>query len=212
MSRISAIESRISDIEAQANQMAPSAPLTGGADFEQVLQQQMAAKGDTSGSLPPGMTAYVPGSIPSGMAEVQAAAGLPASSIGAAQFEPSITAAASEFGVDPNLIKSVIQQESAFNPKATSHCGAMGLMQLMPDTAKELGCNDAYDSEQNIKSGTKYLKQLLDRFHGDTSLALAAYNSGPGNVEKYNGIPPIPETQNYVKNILGFYAAYKRNG
>lgn len=111
-------------------------------------------------------------------------------------------------GLDSAFVKAVIRQESGFQPKVTSHCGAMGLMQLMPATANSLGVKDAYDPEQNIAGGTKYLKGLLDRFGGDKSLALAAYNAGPNAVAKYNGIPPYKETQNYVKNIMSMYQKY----
>ncbi len=111
-------------------------------------------------------------------------------------------------GLDSAFVKAVIKQESGFQPDVTSHCGAMGLMQLMPATANSLGVKDAYDPEQNIAGGTKYLKGLLDRFGGDKSLALAAYNAGPNAVAKYNGIPPYKETQNYVKNIMSMYQKY----
>lgn len=111
-------------------------------------------------------------------------------------------------GLDSAFVKAVIKQESGFQSKVTSHCGAMGLMQLMPATANSLGVKDAYDPEQNIAGGTKYLKGLLDRFGGDKSLALAAYNAGPNAVAKYNGIPPYKETQNYVKNIMSMYQKY----
>ena len=114
-------------------------------------------------------------------------------------------------GLDSAFVKAVIKQESGFQPKVTSHCGAMGLMQLMPATASSLGVKDAYDPEQNIAGGTKYLKGLLDRFGGNKSLALAAYNAGPNAVAKYNGIPPYKETQNYVKNIMSMYQTYSTN-
>lgn len=115
-------------------------------------------------------------------------------------------------GLDEDFVKAVINQESGFNPNATSKCGAMGLMQLMPSTAEGLGVKNAYDAEQNIEGGTKYLKGLMDRFNNDKSLALAAYNAGPNAVKKYGGIPPYAETQNYVKNILSKYDKMKGEG
>ena len=108
-------------------------------------------------------------------------------------------------GVDPRLIHAVIQQESKYDPEATSHSGAKGLMQLMPDTAKRFHCDDPTDKACNVEAGTKYLKFLLKRFGGDVSLALAGYNAGEGSVDKYDGIPPYKETQNYVKKIVGNY-------
>lgn len=112
-------------------------------------------------------------------------------------------------GLDEDFVKAVINQESGFNPNATSKCGAMGLMQLMPATAQGLGVTNAYDAEQNIEGGTKYLKGLMDRFNNDKSLALAAYNAGPNAVKKYGGIPPYAETQNYVKSVLSKYDRMK---
>ena len=112
-------------------------------------------------------------------------------------------------GLDVEFVKAVINQESGFNPNATSKCGAMGLMQLMPGTAQGLGVTNAYDPEQNIQGGTKYLKGLMDRFDNNKSLALAAYNAGPNAVKKYGGIPPYQETQNYVKSVLSRYEKMK---
>lgn len=108
-------------------------------------------------------------------------------------------------GVDPRFIHAVIKQESRYKNAAVSHVGAQGLMQLMPATAKRFGCDDPHDSAANIKAGTKYLAWLLKRFDGDVSLALAGYNAGEGAVDKYNGIPPYDETQNYVRKIVANY-------
>ncbi len=110
--------------------------------------------------------------------------------------------------VDSALVYAVIKEESGGNHKAVSEAGAKGLMQLMDSTAKEMGTQSVFNPKDNIESGTKYLKQMLDRF-GDTKLALAAYNAGPGNVEKYQGMPPFAETQSYVDKVMDSFAFYK---
>ncbi len=116
-------------------------------------------------------------------------------------FERLIAAYASEHNVRPDLVRAVIQAESAFDPLARSHKGAMGLMQLMPATAAELGVEDAYDPEQNISGGVRYLRALLDQYSQNEELALAAYNAGPGAVDRYDGVPPYRETRNYIERI-----------
>jgi soluble lytic murein transglycosylase-like protein len=123
-------------------------------------------------------------------------------------FDGIISKASEVHGVDPALIRSVIKAESGFNPGSTSPKGAMGLMQLMPGTAKDLGVRNPYDPYENIMGGTKYLRKLLDRYNGDTNKALAAYNWGAGNVEKYPGRLP-DETRNYISRINSYYQDIK---
>lgn len=126
-------------------------------------------------------------------------------------FASVVSANAKALGVDPALVKAIIANESGFDPNATSKTGAQGLMQLEPQTAAELGVGNAYDPAQNIWGGTRYLRGLLERFHGDVRLAVAAYNAGPGAIEKYGGVPPYAQTQAYVDNVLESYRKYKRH-
>jgi soluble lytic murein transglycosylase-like protein len=119
-------------------------------------------------------------------------------------YESIIREAAAKHDVDPGLIRAVMRFESAFRPMAKSRAGALGLMQLMPEKAEELGVQDIYDPRENIMAGARYLRELLDRHDGRVDLALASYNAGPTAVDIYHAVPPYPETQRYVKAITAF--------
>lgn len=128
------------------------------------------------------------------------------------EYEGPIELAAKEHGVDPALIRAVIHAESGFNPRARSRKGAMGLMQLMPGTASDMGVRDPWAVQQNIQGGVKYLAMLLAEYRGDVTLATAAYNAGPRTVERYRGVPPIAETQTYVKRVKQLLERYRTAG
>jgi soluble lytic murein transglycosylase-like protein len=125
-------------------------------------------------------------------------------------FQDMITAAAQKYGVRPALLAAVVKQESNFNPNAKSGVGAKGLTQLMDATARGLGVTDAFDPAQSLDGGARFLGGLLKQFKGNESLALAAYNAGPGAVQKYGGIPPYQETQRYVPKVLGYATQFGR--
>ena len=126
---------------------------------------------------------------------------------GSEWLNPIISKASRRYGVDAGLIKAVIKAESNFNPNAVSHAGARGLMQLMPGTARSLGVSDSFDAEQNVMGGTKFLRDLLNRYNGDLDSALAAYNWGPGNVDKRSGHMPA-ETRSYLARVKQLYSSY----
>lgn len=177
--------------------------------FQEMLQQLIADQEKNlkkEGTLPlpsnPSILPFKAGAVMSKMTH-PASHTVPVSQV--SSMENMIEKAAQAYDLDPKLIKSVIRHESNFNPKAKSRAGAMGLMQLMPSTARYLGITDPYDPMQNINGGAKYLRQMLDKYDGNLHLALAAYNAGPGNVEKYGGIPPFKETQRYVQKITNTY-------
>lgn len=126
-------------------------------------------------------------------------------------IEKSISTSSQKYHVNADLIRAVIRQESNYNPYAVSSAGAQGLMQLMPDTADSLGVENPWDISENIDGGTRYLRDQLVAFDGNLELALAAYNAGPGSIQKYGGIPPYTETRLYVKKVLDNYNKYSNN-
>ena len=131
----------------------------------------------------------------------------PCDPIDDAVVAPIIEGAAQANKVEAKLLRAVIEQESGFHSCATSSRGAKGLMQLMPETADQFSVRDPFNAKENVEAGTKYLKQLLDRYNGDLAQALAAYNAGPTRVDQSGGVPDIPETRNYVQSILGRLSA-----
>jgi len=123
----------------------------------------------------------------------------------ASDIQIAIDRHSADQSLDPKLVQAMIQVESGFNHRARSHKGAMGLMQLMPGTASQLRVSNPYDPDENVRGGTQYLRHLIDRFPGRLDLAVAAYNAGPGAVERHNGIPPYRETRDYVRRVLALY-------
>src|SRR5437764_8816317 len=181
IARVSQLEGMI----AAANGGTPSPSATSSTSFDQQLSQATDAQATSSTSVDAGS--------------------------GSAPYEQQIEAAAQKYGIDPAVLKGLIKQESGFNPNAGSSAGAQGLTQLMPGTAASLGVTNVHDPAQSIDGGAHYLKMQLDRFGGDYSKALAAYNAGPGAVQRYGGVPPYAETQNYVKNVLAFAQQYRQS-
>ena len=133
----------------------------------------------------------------------------PASSLTDASYDDLIQTASGRYNVDADLLRAVIKAESDFNAAARSNKGAMGLMQLMPDTARLHNVADAYNPGENVEGGARHLRMLLDRYRGDLELSLAAYNAGSAAVEKHRGIPPFAETREYVRRVLRFYELYR---
>lgn len=127
-------------------------------------------------------------------------------------FEEIIRSASERYGVDPHLVRAVIKVESDFNSQARSHKGAQGLMQLIPETAQLHNVRNVYDPDENIDGGVRHLRLLLDRYQGDLRLTLAAYNAGIKAVERYGGVPPFPETRDYVRRVLEHHQRYRGNG
>jgi soluble lytic murein transglycosylase-like protein len=127
------------------------------------------------------------------------------------QFDPIISEASKKYGIEAPLIKAVIKAESDFDPNAISHKGARGLMQIMPMNYRLLNVENPFDPNQSIEGGARYLRDMLDRYNGSLNLSLAAYNAGPGAVDRHGGVPPYPETTEYIERVLRYYQRYKNS-
>jgi soluble lytic murein transglycosylase-like protein len=211
---LESVMSRVSQLQAMLAGTTPSAPAqapgTDAGSFSSALASATTAAslGGTAGTTDPATLASMAspiGGLPAATTAAGTGAALPASVPYAAQ----ITAAARANGLDPALLAGLIKQESGFNPNAGSGAGARGLTQLMPATAAALGVTNVLDPQQSIEGGAKYLKRQLDAFGGDVTKALAAYNAGPGAVQRFGGVPPYAETQNYVRAVQANAAAFR---
>lgn len=201
---VTAISARVDEIQQMISSLqAGPAPAETTGDFAAALQTAT-----TSGGQDGAANTGTPGAA---LTPMTAATGTQGAATGPLNtpFSAEIQAAAQKHGVDPALLTALVRQESNFNPNARSPAGATGLTQLMPGTAASLGVTDATDPAQALDGGAKYLKQQLDAFGGDERKALAAYNAGPGAVQKFGGIPPYAETQNYVKKVLAYAEEYR---
>ncbi len=192
--------------------LGPQQMLARMAEFQaQIQPEQPAVAFQIPNSQPPALSgsitsegSYAPLNPFGPGAEVQ-------SNLSSGDLHPLIDRAAKEEGIETALLDALVQTESNYNPGAISSKRAVGLTQLMPDTARSLGVTDPFDPVQNLRGGAKYLSQMIKQFDGDLPKAVAAYNAGPGAVTRYGGIPPYSETQNYVNKVMGLYRA-KRGG
>jgi soluble lytic murein transglycosylase-like protein len=191
---------RVAELQQLIGGVAPTPtppPATSGAFASQLA---------TASAVPAATAAAAPATSFNAGVQPGAASELPAGT----PFGAEITAAAKRHGLDPALLAGLVKQESGFDPGAVSPAGAQGLTQLMPGTAAGLGVTDPLDPAQALEGGAKYLREQLDRFGGDVARALAAYNAGPGAVQRYGGIPPYAETQNYVRAVQAHAASFRR--
>jgi soluble lytic murein transglycosylase-like protein len=191
MANISKVLGRMREIESKIYP-APPPQEEPSERFDKVLEEKLDDPYEEDGFSPIGEIA-----VPESVAERLAL------------WEPDLQSLSEQYGVDPDLARAVMRLESGGNPNAVSSAGALGLMQLMPGTARGLGV-DPMDPKRNLEGGIKYLAQLADKYEGDYEKTLAAYNAGSGRVDSYGGIPPFPETERYVKNVLALYRKYSR--
>jgi soluble lytic murein transglycosylase-like protein len=195
------VEAVVARVE-QLQQLVSAAAAPGGNGGQDFASQLTAA---TTAALPAASVA-TSAAVP---AATMAAPSVPSALPPGVPYGAEITAAAQRNGIDPALLAGLVRQESNFDPTVGSPAGARGLTQLMPGTAAALGVTDVTDPQQALEGGAKYLKQQLDAFGGDVTKALAAYNAGPGAVQRYGGVPPYAETQSYVQKVQAFAAAYR---
>jgi soluble lytic murein transglycosylase-like protein len=202
LSRISQLQAMLDTASAPAATAAPAA-----ASFASALTSATGAGNGTGAGTD---FASLASALPTTAAAATTGGATTGSSLGAGvPYAGEITAAAQANGLDPALLAGLIKQESGFNPHAGSGAGAQGLTQLMPATARGLGVTNPFDPAQSIMGGAKYLKQQLDAFGGDVTKALAAYNAGPGAVQRFGGVPPYAETQNYVRVVQANAASFR---
>jgi cell wall-associated NlpC family hydrolase len=208
-STIASIEQRIASISPSAAQVFGTPATTAASTPASFATQLQTATADQTTATD---ATTLPDLVPTTTTPVTATATTSTPASTNTQYDALIQQAARDQGVDPALLKGLVQAESGFNPNSVSSVGAQGLAQLMPDTAKGLGVTNSFDPLQNLEGGARFLAGALKRFGGDESLALAAYNAGPGAVERYGGIPPYAETQAYVPRVLGFANEYRAQG
>ena len=186
-------------IHSQAAKRAETAKQTTSDDFATVLADSTKAIENNQNTISTNTAVSDTSTVSTGQTAASSA-----SSYTSSELDSIFEDAANTYGVSSIILKSIAKAESGFNPSAVSSAGAVGIMQLMPSTAAALGVSNSYDARENIMGGAKYISQLLSNYQGNISLALAAYNAGSANVDKYGGIPPFTETQNYVKKVLSY--------
>jgi soluble lytic murein transglycosylase-like protein len=192
---VDAVVARVAELQQLMGAPAPAQTSTSSAFASQLATATAATPAPTATTASAGLMSVGASELPSDV-----------------PFGAEITAAAKKHGIDPALLAGLVKQESGFNPNAGSPAGARGLTQLMPGTAAGLGVSNVLDPAQSLDGGAKYLRQQLDAFGGDVTRALAAYNAGPGAVQRYGGVPPYAETQNYVRIVQANAAQYRASG
>lgn len=187
---------------------------SGKGSFGAALAEATAVEGGATSALgeATALTAPTSSSLPTTTTSTNPSAYAAGEETGSVPYASTIEAACAKYGLNPNLLAGLIEQESHFDPTVGSAAGAQGLTELMPETAASLGVTDPHDPTQSIEGGARLLSEKLKEFGGNTELALAAYNAGSGAVQQYNGIPPYPETEQYVQKVLGYASGYESGG